>query len=86
MFEFNLETHIVLAAWLSKIDENLGKKYEQHVPELISDLQFWKNYFLAVHQLKAKLGVVPALASRDEESQKPLENPLTYPTEQEVEM
>ena len=47
-FEFHMDKYVVLAQWLSSLDENLEKKRTQLIPDLIEENDFWCNYFFKI--------------------------------------
>ena len=47
---------IVIAQIMLKVDNNLEPKRFELVPELISDTEFWRNYFYSIELAKSQLG------------------------------
>ena len=54
----------MLAQILLKMDMNLKKTRHDLVPELISEDDFWRNYFYKIECAKAELGVETRLGPR----------------------
>ena len=47
-FPFDVDQHIVLAQILLKMDQNLKKTRHELVPDLVSEDNFWRNYFYKI--------------------------------------
>ena len=56
-FSFDIDHYIVLAQIMLKIDLNLKKSRHELVPEMITEDDFWHNYFYKIECLKKDLGV-----------------------------
>ena len=56
-FDFNLDHYIVLAQIMLKIDLNLKKLRHELVPEMITEDNFWRNYFYRIECLKKDLQI-----------------------------
>ena len=56
-FAFNIDHYIVLAQIMLKMDLNLKKSRHELVPEMITEDDFWRNYFYRIECLKKQLGV-----------------------------
>ena len=56
-FDFDCDQYIVLAQILLKMDKNLKKTRHSLVPDLVSEDEFWRNYFYKIECAKAELGV-----------------------------
>ena len=54
-FYFNIDHYIVLAQIMLKIDLNLKKLRHELVPEMITEDDFWRNYFYRIEYLKKSL-------------------------------
>ena len=63
-FAFDVDQHIVLAQILLKMDQNLKKTRHELVPDLVSEDNFWRNYFYKIECSKAELGVQTRLGPR----------------------
>ena len=52
-FEFEIDHYVVLAQIMLKLDLNLKKTRHELVPELITEDDFWRNYFYKIELLKS---------------------------------
>ena len=57
VFKFDTDEYIVVAQILLKLDLNLKKTRHELVPEVITEDDFWRNYFYKIELLKKELGV-----------------------------
>lgn len=49
-FDFNIEAYAYQAIVLSKLDKNLQQVYARLVPDLVSEEDFWRNYFYEIER------------------------------------
>mmetsp|Transcript_34584 Transcript_34584/g.45473 ORF Transcript_34584/g.45473 Transcript_34584/m.45473 type:complete len:107 (-) Transcript_34584:229-549(-) len=56
-FQFDIDHYVILAQIMLKLDLNLKKTRHEVVPEIITEDEFWRNYFYKVECLKKQLGV-----------------------------
>ena len=56
-FDFDMDCYVVVAQILLKLDKNLQKMRHQCVPDLISEDEFWLNYFYRIECITATLGI-----------------------------
>ncbi len=56
-FLFSMDSYVVLAQILLKIDASLSEKRHALVPDLIEEDDFWRNYFYKVSQFKRSIGL-----------------------------
>jgi hypothetical protein len=56
-FDFDIDHYIVLAQIMLKLDLNLKKSRHELVPEMITEDDFWRNYFYRIELMKKELGV-----------------------------
>ena len=59
-----MDHYIILAAIMRKLDLNLKKSRLEFVPEMISETQFWRNYFYKIELLKKELGLSHRLTEK----------------------
>lgn len=62
-FKFITDEYIVLAQILLKLDLNLKKTRHELVPEVITEDDFWKNYFYKIECCKKDLGLKTRLGA-----------------------
>ena len=84
-FDFDMDCYVIVAQILLKLDKNLQKMRHQCVPDLISEDEFWLNYFYRIECIKATMGIPNYLGkpidkeiiqARLEESKKALDEAL----------
>ena len=63
-YNFNIDQYIVIAQIMLKMDLNLKKSRHEFVPEMISEDNFWRNYFYKIECLKREQGLVTKLGAR----------------------
>ena len=51
-FDFNIDHYIILAQIMLKLDLNLKKIRHELVPEMITEEDFWRNYFYKIEYWK----------------------------------
>ena len=56
-FDFDIDHYIVLAQIMLKIDKNLKKSRHELVPEIITEDDFWHNYFYKIEMYKREMGL-----------------------------
>ena len=56
-FNFDIDNYIVLASIMLKLDLNLKKSRHELVPEMITEDDFWRNYFYRIEYMKKELGI-----------------------------
>jgi hypothetical protein len=56
-FDFDMDCYVVVAQILLKLDKNLQKMRHQCVPDLITEDEFWLNYFYRIECIKATMGI-----------------------------
>ena len=57
-FKFNMDSYVILAQIMLKVDRNLEAKRHSLVPDLIEEDDFWRNYFYKIKLFKDELGVI----------------------------
>ena len=63
-YRFNLDHYIVLAQILLQMDLNLKKTRHDLVPELITEDDFWRNYFYKIECFKRDMGLQSRLGRK----------------------
>ena len=61
---FDIDKYIVLAQIMLKLDLNLKKSRHELVPEMITEDDFWRNYFYKIEVLKRNMGLPHKLGAR----------------------
>ena len=72
-FDFDIDHYIILAQIMLKLDLNLKKIRHELVPEMITEEDFWRNYFYKIELRKKELNLTNKLGmsiSRQERAQK----------------
>lgn len=60
-FAFDMDQYVILAQILLKMDKNLKKTRRDLVPDLVSEDEFWRNYFYQVELFRSELGLQNSL-------------------------
>lgn len=55
-FKFGIEVYAYQAIVLSKLDKNLQQAYARLVPDMVSEEDFWRNYFYEIERFLDALG------------------------------
>ena len=68
-FDFKIEDYIFVACMMLKYDSNLMETRENLVPTVVTEDEFWRNYFYTIESIKKDMGLPTRLAGRinDEE-------------------
>ena len=56
-----MDQYVILAQILLKMDKNLKKTRRDLVPELVTEDEFWRNYFYQVELFRSELGLQNSL-------------------------
>ena len=56
-FSFDIDHYIILAQIMLKIDKNLKKSRYELVPEIITEDEFWHNYFYKIETFKLQMNL-----------------------------
>ena len=62
-FDFNMDHYVVLAQIMLKLDLNLKKTRHELVPEMITEDDFWRNYFFKIELIKKNMGLEARLGA-----------------------
>ena len=63
-YNFDIDQYIIVAQIMLKMDLNLKKSRHEFVPEMISEDNFWRNYFYRIECMKRDQGLVTKLGKR----------------------
>ena len=70
IFEFKIEDYMFIACIMLKYDSNLGETREKIVPGMVSEDEFWRNYFYAIECIKQEMGLPTRLGGRVDQKEK----------------
>ena len=59
-----------IACIMLKYDSNLGETREKIVPGMVSEDEFWRNYFYAIECIKQEMGLPTRLGDRVDQKEK----------------
>ena len=59
-----------IACIMLKYDSNLGETREKIVPGMVSEDEFWRNYFYAIECIKQDMGLPTRLGGRVDQKEK----------------
>lgn len=63
-FEFKIEDYMFIACIMLKYDSNLAETREKIVPGMVSEDEFWRNYFYAIECIKQDMDLPTRLGGR----------------------
>ena len=63
-FDFDIDAYAYIACILLKYDSNLVETRENLVPSMVSEDEFWRNYFYEIECIKQGMGLPTRLAGR----------------------
>ena len=69
-FDFSLEQYVFVACIMLKHDSNLADARELLVPSLVSEDEFWRNYFYSIELIKKNMGLPSRIGSEVGESER----------------
>jgi outer membrane lipoprotein-sorting protein len=70
VFDFKLDDYVFVACMMLKYDKNLSDVRENIVPNLVSEDEFWRNYFYLIELSKKSLGLPTRLTQLVSTSEK----------------
>ena len=56
VYDEDPERFVLLIEMMMKLDKNLAEKRQELVPDLISENDFWRNYFYCIELAKRNIG------------------------------
>lgn len=69
-FDFSMDKHAFIATTLLKLDTNLNRTRDKLVPDEVSEVNFWRNYFYQVELSRSQMGLESRLGDRKDEQER----------------